>query len=277
MRVARFRSPEAFLEAAERDLALAEAENNLILGSAHDLARRARPDHPRPYFSAALDGDRVLVSAFRTQPGRVGVTRCFRSDALRPLAEDVWKACPDVNAVIGPAETADAFSEAFGEVTGRARQCHSRQRIFELRALAPVTSPAAGALRLARPDEADTLTRWTDGFFAAINEAGDSRGLVLARMAESSLYVWDHDGAVSMAAAAGRTRRTVRVAHVYTPPEHRGRGYATACVAALTRKLLDEGSERCCLYTDVANPASNAIYQRLGYVPICDVTRYVFG
>jgi GNAT superfamily N-acetyltransferase len=223
-----------------------------------------------------LDGDHVLISAFRTQPGKVGVTRCFRPEALGPLAEDAWNACPEATAVIGPAGTAEAFSEAFAALTGRPARCHSRQRIFELSVLEPVGTAIAGQFRAARPDEADQLTRWTDGFFAAINEAGDSRGLVLGRMTESSLFVWDHHGAVSMAAAAGRTRRTVRVAHVYTPPEHRGRGYATACVAALTRRLLDEGSERCCLYSDITNDASNAVYRRLGYQPVCEVTRYVF-
>ncbi len=276
MRVARFPSPGAFLAAAERDLTAAEVENNLILGSAHDLTRRIQPEGPRPYFSAVLDGDRVLMSAFRTQPGKVGVTRCFRPEALRPLAEDAWNACPEATAVIGPADTADAFSEAFSTLTHRTARRHSRQRIFEVSVLEPLGTTVPGEFRAARPDEADLLTRWTDGFFAAINEPGDSRGLVLGRMTESSLFVWDRDGAVSMAAAAGRTRRTVRVAHVYTPPEHRGRGYATACVAALTRRLLDEGNARCCLYSDVANEASNAVYQRLGYEPICDVTRYTF-
>jgi len=276
MRVARFPSPGAFLAAAERDLTAAEVENNLILGSAHDLTRRIQPEGPRPYFSAVLDGDRVLMSAFRTQPGKVGVTRCFRPEALRPLAEDAWNACPEATAVIGPADTADAFSEAFSTLTHRTARRHSRQRIFEVSVLEPMGTTVPGEFRAARPDEADLLTRWTDGFFAAINEPGDSRGLVLGRMTESSLFVWDRDGAVSMAAAAGRTRRTVRIAHVYTPPEHRGRGYATACVAALTRRLLDEGNARCCLYSDVANEASNAVYQRLGYEPICDVTRYTF-
>jgi GNAT superfamily N-acetyltransferase len=276
MRVARFPTPAAFLAAAELDLTTAEVENNLILGSAHELARRAQPEGPRPYFSAVLDGERVLMSAFRTQPGKVGVTRCFRSEALRPLAEDAWTACPDTSAVIGPSETADRFSEALASLLGRPRRRHSRQQIFELCVLEPVTSTPPGEFRAARPDEADVLTRWTDGFFASLSETGDSRGLVLGRMAESSLFVWDRNGAVSMAAATGRTRRTVRVAHVYTPPEHRGRGYATACVAALSRRLLDEGSARCCLYADVANAASNAIYRRLGYAPVCDVARYVF-
>jgi predicted GNAT family acetyltransferase len=216
------------------------------------------------------------MSAFRTLPGKVGVTRCFRPDALRPLAEDAWDACPETSAVIGPAETAGVFTDALAAVIGRTARCHSRQRIFELTVLQPLTAVPPGMFRAAHHDEVDLLTRWSDGFFAAISESGDSRGLVLGRMAEQSLFVWDHHGAVSMAAAAGRTRRTVRVAHVYTPPEHRSHGYATACVAALSRHLLDEGSERCCLYSDVTNVASNAIYRRLGYEPVCEVTRYVF-
>jgi RimJ/RimL family protein N-acetyltransferase len=276
MRVRRFASPGDFLAEAGPDLALAEVENNLILGSAHDLTRWGRPTGPSPYFSAVLDGERVLISAFRTLPGKIGVTRCFRPDAVKPLAEDAWDACPEISAVIGPAETAGAFADALSAVTGRTVRCHSRQRIFELHSLQPPSPAPAGMFRAARHDEVDLLTRWSDGFFAAISESGDSRGLVLGGMAAESLFVWDHHGAVSMAAAAGRTRRTVRVAHVYTPPEHRGHGYATACVAALSRHLLEEGSERCCLYSDVTNDASNAIYRRLGYEPICDVTRYVF-
>jgi uncharacterized protein len=276
MRVARFPTPAEFLAAAEPDLTAAEVENNLILGSAHDLARRGPAEGTRPYFSAVLDGERVLMSAFRTQPGKLGVTRCFRSEAIRPLAEDARTACPEASAVIGPAGTAHAFSETFASLLGRVPRQHSRQRIFELRALERPAATPPGEFRLARTDEADVLTRWTDGFFASLGEAGDSRRVVLGLLAEGRLFVWDVDGAVSMAASTGRTRRTVRVAHVYTPPEHRCHGYATACVAALSDRLLIEGNERCCLYADVENPASNAIYRRLGYEPVCEVTRYVF-
>lgn len=59
---------------------------------------------------------------------------------------------------------------------------------------------------------------------------------------------------------------------VYTPPAARGRGYASACVAALSQRVLDDGAHFCMLYTDLANPVSNAIYQRIGYVPVADVT-----
>jgi GNAT superfamily N-acetyltransferase len=275
MRVARFSSPGDFLAAAEADLTAAEVENNLILGSAHDLARRDALEGSHPYFSAIVDREHVVMAAFCTLPGKVGVTRGLQPDVLRLLADDVWSGCADVSSVIGPAESADAFTAVLADLIGTSARCHSRQRISEAREVVAPGPPVPGAFRAARPDELDLLTRWSDGFFAAINEPGDSRGLVLGRMKASSLFVWDDDGAVSMAAAAGRTARTVRVAHVYTPPERRGRGYARACVAALTRHLFETGVERCCLYSDVTNDAANAIYRRLGYAPVCDITRYV--
>jgi len=58
---------------------------------------------------------------------------------------------------------------------------------------------------------------------------------------------------------------------VYTPPELRGRGYASALVAELSQRMLDSGMSFCVLYTDLGNSTSNAIYQRIGYNAICDV------
>ena len=93
-----------------------------------------------------------------------------------------------------------------------------------------------------------------------------------ARLKAGSLFVWDDDGPVSMASWSGRTRNGVRVNLVYTPRERRSRGYATACVAALTERLLAEGKQYCCLFTQLANPVSNRIYQRIGYRAVCDFT-----
>jgi uncharacterized protein len=56
----------------------------------------------------------------------------------------------------------------------------------------------------------------------------------------------------------------------------RNRGYAASCVATLTKLMLDSGKKFCCLYTDLANPTSNSIYQKIGYQPICDVQDWVF-
>ncbi len=63
---------------------------------------------------------------------------------------------------------------------------------------------------------------------------------------------------------------------VYTPRHLRNKGYATSCVAELTKRMLDSGKKFCCLYADLANPASNSIYQKIGYQPVCDVQDWVF-
>ena len=81
---------------------------------------------------------------------------------------------------------------------------------------------------------------------------------------------------MSMAARARPMTHGVVVNAVYTPPEMRGRGYASACVGHLSQHLLDSGYQFCCLFTDLSNPTSNNIYQRLGYHPVCDYDEYVF-
>jgi predicted GNAT family acetyltransferase len=65
-------------------------------------------------------------------------------------------------------------------------------------------------------------------------------------------------------------RSVCGVSGVYTPPYFRGKGYASSCVAALSRLILERGFTKCVLYTDLANPTSNSIYQKIGYKPVCD-------
>jgi hypothetical protein len=92
------------------------------------------------------------------------------------------------------------------------------------------------------------------------------------------LMLWEVAGAaVSMAGYSGRTPNGIRIAWVYTPPENRGKGFAGACVAALSQKLLDDGRKCCFLYTDLANAISNHVYQKIGYEPVTDASVYSFS
>ena len=96
-------------------------------------------------------------------------------------------------------------------------------------------------------------------------------------MRQRGVFLWEDDGApVSMAGYSGPTPNGIRVVAVYTPPHLRGRGYATTCVAALSQRLLEGGRKLVFLFTDLANPTSNHIYQEIGYEPACDISEYVF-
>jgi predicted GNAT family acetyltransferase len=92
-----------------------------------------------------------------------------------------------------------------------------------------------------------------------------------------SLYAWDVDGElVSLAGVTGPTPNGIRVGPVYTPPEHRGRGYASALVAQVSQAQLDNGRRFVFLFTDAANATANRIYQAIGYELAGDIDEYVY-
>jgi predicted GNAT family acetyltransferase len=97
------------------------------------------------------------------------------------------------------------------------------------------------------------------------------------RLSTKKLYVLEVDGIpVSMAGLTREMQTVIGVAFVYTPPYFRNMGYATSAVAQISKIALDKGFEKCVLYTDLANPTSNSIYQKIGYKPICDSLQLKF-
>jgi predicted GNAT family acetyltransferase len=93
---------------------------------------------------------------------------------------------------------------------------------------------------------------------------------------DEKVYLWADGEPVSLAARRRQLPHGASVGPVYTPPAMRGHGYATACVAALSQAILDAGAHFCTLFTNLANPTTNRIYQRIGYQPLCDFGEYSF-
>jgi len=130
-----------------------------------------------------------------------------------------------------------------------------------------------GHMRWAQEEDVDTLVGW---FLAFCDEAvpdappANPERNVRQFMHAGKLAVWDDHGIVSMTGSSRGTPHGKTISAVYTPPQYRGHGYASACVAALSQHLLDEGNRFCTLYTDLSNPTSNKIYQDIGYRPIAD-------
>lgn len=270
MEVIRYPSAREFLDAAEPFLLRAEVENSLILGIAHELLIDDSGLAITPYLAVVRDRDGVCVAALRTLRTKLGITRATRSDALAVLAADVQSVAPALVGVLGPEPSARVFADELAALREARTMRTVSQRIFELREVIPPASPPRGALRQARAEDATLLSEWISGFLVEVREVGDSEAMVAERLRRGQIYVWDDDGPRTMAAWAGKTPHGVRVNFVYTPPESRGKGYASACVATLSQRLLDAGNDFCCLYTDLSNPISNSIYQKIGYRPVSD-------
>ena len=129
---------------------------------------------------------------------------------------------------------------------------------------------------MAAAADRDLLESWIDAFTKELADlAGPGRGIVDDRLSYGGLTLWEAGGAaVSLAGVSRPTRGVVRVAPVYTPPDHRGHGYGGAVTGAVSQAAFDAGASHVVLFTDLANPTSNALYRRLGYRPVED--RVVF-
>ncbi|MEX2283276.1 MAG: GNAT family N-acetyltransferase [Gemmatimonadota bacterium] len=276
MRVVRHADADAFLARASEWLLNAEAENNLILGLAGRIGREPHLFQPPIYLATIEDLGAVHGCVMRTPPFKLIVSR-IPVAALPALVADVRETFATLPAVLGPDPGAHAFAQRWGFTCGVSVELGMRQRIYQLEHVREPERRAHGSLRVAQAADLDLVVTWIEAFS---QEAGlvsaRARALAEERIRNGELFLWIDDGPRCMAAWSGATPNSVRIGYVYTPPAHRGRGYASICTARISQLALDAGNRYCFLFTDLSNPTSNAIYQRIGYEPVCDVNDYMF-
>ncbi|MEO6061421.1 MAG: GNAT family N-acetyltransferase [Thermoflexales bacterium] len=271
-----------FLAAARPALEIEEAANNLILGLPLRLLRQPETVATPPYFATVARDGRLAAAAVMTPPYNaiVWAAQPGAQAELGLIADDLYRDRWPVPGVGARAPAAEEFCEAWQARAGGQVSLVGHRRIYRLdRVVAPALPP--GEARLAEHDDTALIASWMKGFYrdAGMRDPHEAWELMARKRVEAGdALLWTRDGApVSMAARSRLLPRGAVVGMVYTPPEQRGQGYASAVVAALSQRLLDAGNEYCALYTDLANPTSNSIYQKIGYAPVSDAVEYAFG
>ena len=272
-----------FLDRAGDFLVAREAEHNLILGVAAQVRsmRDAFGADP-PSFGVVTDGgERVVAATMRTPPFNQVLSEVDDDAAIDLIAERL--AAEPLPGVSGPKEVVARFADRYSALTGRRARIDLSERIFRLDRLVQPARPASGAWRFAEPRDRDLVAAWLTAFTeeATPGQPSSAAPLDLAdrwiARRYRTLYLWeDGGGVVSLVGAGGETPNGVRIGPVYTPPDRRGRGYATSLTAAATSDQLDRGRHFVTLFTDLANPTSNKIYQAIGYRPVRDVDVIAF-
>lgn len=224
-------------------------------------------------------GAPVAAAFLRTPPHPPLLTRGPRAAADELAAVWPGEAPPGVR---GDREIAEAFGAAWHARTGAEVSVERRMRLYRLGQLTPRTPAPPGRARIAGPADRELLLRWSHEFVVDIGETPvDDERAVDDAVALGRRTLWEHDGEpVAMAGWAADEADpagTVRVIAVYTPPELRGRGYAGGATVAVSRAALDAGAHDVLLFTDLGNPVSNALYQRLGYLPVRDHVSLAFA
>jgi len=215
-----------------------------------------------------------VAGAFMHTPPFPVVLTAVPVEAAAELAAVTMAARP-VGGVNAYPEVAEAFAGGWrsGNQGGRA-EVHRRQRLYRLAELAWPDPAPDGTARLARDGDAPLAAGWFAAFADEVDDMGrgeDQSAAAREKISHGAVTLWEAGGEpVAIACNTMPVSGMARIGPVYTPPELRGHGYASAATAALSQRLLQAGAEEVLLYTDLANPVSNSIYQRIGYRPVED-------
>jgi predicted GNAT family acetyltransferase len=288
--IARIVDAQDFLARAGSFLEAHEAANSLPFGIANTLIRE--PDYfPTHYLALVAEENRILLASLMTPPHNLilayspgAQTLGERLDqALDLLARDVHSSYSQLPGVMGQTGLVERFALRWQSLTGQSYSLLLHERAFKLSAVRPPMAPP-GSLVRAAPADRKLLVRWSLDFGVEALGDGDpaeAERMVDARLGNDNpqargLYLWVDGAPVAMAGYTGPTPHGIRIGPVYTPPELRGKGYASALVAQMSQTLLDGGRSFCFLFTNLANPTANHIYEQIGYEPVVDMDVYEF-
>jgi predicted GNAT family acetyltransferase len=266
-------SPDRLLEVGGTFLREDPVRHNVILTI---LGLRAARPEPGRYWTAHADG-LVRGVALQSPTHFFATVTPMAPEIVTAMVDAIVDRGVDLPGVNGEAATAARFAGHWTERTREAATPVEGQRIYEV---ADVVKPAstAGRRRKAGTGDRELLIPWIKAFHAESEPSfrgHDVAESVDRRLTAGELWIWETDEPVAMAGVFGATAGVARVRPVYTPVEHRRRGYASALVAELSTDVRSAG-HRCILYTDLANPTSNAIYRAIGYRAVDEVLRYDF-
>jgi len=269
-----------FHEAVKDILMRHEAQNVIPLGNiliGMDSTDNTGWRDPANFFMATVSNQvGIILTAIKTGDKNLAIYATDNKndpDAITCLMEGMAQAGITLPGVLAEKSLAEMFEKLYTAKHNISSKINMSQRIYELEAVTPAIHKAA--IRLAQERDMSFLPYWTEGLWGdalgkPVNICDDAGGYNY-HIQQGRLYIMEDKGIpVSMAKISRDVKNVCVIGFVYTPPYFRKKGYATACVAAVTQIALNRGFKKCVLYTDLTNPISNSIYQKIGYRPICD-------
>jgi predicted GNAT family acetyltransferase len=265
--------PEEFATAVEGFVAADPARSTVLATVLADVLAGVR-SYPGSSWLVAEDAGDVVGVAMQTPPHRLWLS-AMPDDAASAIARVMAERTPPqtLAGIAGRREAAAAAARQWQAL--RPAETIAEVRALRSYALDRLLSPrdVPGSARLAVESDVPLLHAWLAAFAVESDiDVLDVEASTAARLAgHGAFLLWEDGGSVvAIAGHSAQVAGMARVGPVYTPPEQRTRGYGTALTAATTQHALDAGATEVVLFTDLANPTSNSIYQQIGYRPTGD-------
>ena len=268
MRIRRYSNPGQFLDLCKDWLLIDELRNSTMLSVLHLLIQDGHPFDTPFYLAAVEENDEIVGCAVRAPPDPLVLSQ-MPIAAMPALVEDIAKVYEVLPTVTGMDREVDAFARFWEEHRGLSHGARIHWRWY---AVSQVKQPDSvpGRLRLATTDDLELVRDWALLLAREIDTNVDVVAFYERRIESGSLYLWDDGGPRAIAAVSGITPNSIRISGVFTAPEFRRRGYASAAVAGVSQSMLDAGHRYCILFTETSDPSANRLYRSIGYKPIFD-------
>lgn len=226
-------------------------------------------------MGVAKQEEEVAVVFLQTEEKKqiIVATSEMPEEDIVELAKKLVEVYPNVPGLIGNKKVVQRLAEEIAVLENKKTTVAMEQGIYELKQVKKKWTEE-GIFREINSDELPVIEKWIYQFCEDVNlpttkEEAEQTAHTL--ITNHRLFGLEIDGKlVSVAAKTRPTKNNITINFVYTPKEERKKGYASNCVAALSQSMLDEGYNTTTLYTDLANPTSNKIYQEIGYEQIAE-------
>ncbi|WP_407269188.1 GNAT family N-acetyltransferase [Radiobacillus sp. PE A8.2] len=281
MEVVRISDPKAYLKLVETMLLKKEASNNLPLGIVNRIvgSKENAVDQNHPYFGIVKEKGEAVYAFMQTPPHNLILADVdnLPSSTIQSIAEHLYNEEVMLPGVIGPSRLAQQFVDSWKQLTKVETSIEMEQFVYRLDQL--IEPPIVeGELVKASDANSKLIAKWLIAFGeeAHVPTTTEQAEQMAARFIEvQSVYLWKVNGTyVSMVNQSRKSKHGASINAVYTPNEYKGNGYATASVAELSKRLLQQGNQFCSLFADADNPISNHIYKKMGYRVVSDSTVY---
>jgi predicted GNAT family acetyltransferase len=278
-----YESIDTYYEVAYPFLMKRELENGLFLTILSNIKENFKHyGQEPPILTTITEDNEVKLISFRTPPYNQVLSFSLDLRTVDILIDALIVRESELPGVLGPKAESERFAKLWSEKQNLNYKIIMNERLYKLEEVSEETL-GKRKFKLGDSTDEDLILQWGKEFMLEALPERDKEMIegslkrMRNRISENRIFLlFDKDKPVSMAQKAGKTPNGIGINGVYTPPSLRRRGYATECVAKLSQYLLDEGNNYCFLFTDLSNPTSNSIYQKIGYYPITDVDEYRF-
>ena len=271
MNLIRYSDPTELWEKISPHLLEHEAANNLFVGILKSISDNPSQQSPDHLWFTVEDNGAILLAGWRTPPFGYGLWSPVveTTEALQCFINFLETEGMDIAGAVGKPALVDSYTDLAMPRFRLENTFTMNQGIYECREV-DQSLLERGSIRPVSMDEIEKLTDWMIAFhIESLNQEplrSEARENLKTDIENGLYFFYEEDGKVLSTLATARPMvHGISVNMVYTPPEYRKRGYASSSVAQLTQKLLDDGWQFTALFTDLDNPTSNRIYQKIGY------------